>query len=134
MKNSRFKFRAWNKKKKKWEDPAGIALDIEKGMPWWTEFGEMMVEAEDVILMQCTGIIDRNGKEIYEGDIVKVPIELIEEIGASPVEFIEAIAQVVYKPGSFYIDLSSRMLEINSSCEVIGNIYDGIKEENDGTA
>jgi len=135
MKNSRFKFRAWNKKKKKWEeDPAGIALDIETGIPWWTELGEMMTEAKDVILMQCTGIVDRNGREIYEGDIVKVPIELIEEIGASPVEFIEAIAQVVYKPGSFYIDLSSRMLEINSSCEVIGNIYDGIKEENDGTA
>jgi len=129
MKNSRFKFRAWNKKKKKWENPEGITLDIKTGMPWWTEFGEMMEEAKDVILMQCTGIIDRNGKEIYEGDIVKVPIELKEEDGVSPVELIEAIAQVAYEPGSFYIDFRSRQLPVNSSCEVIGNIYDGIKEE-----
>jgi len=127
MKNSRFKFRAWNKKKKKWEDPAGIALDIETGIPWWTEFGEMMEEAKDVILMQCTGLVDRKGREIFEGDIVKVPIELIEEDAASPVELVEAIAQVAYRPGSFYIDLSSRRLQVNSSCEVIGNIYDGIK-------
>lgn len=91
----------------------------------------MMVEAEDVILMQCTGVVDRNGREIFEGDIVKVPIELKEEGGSSSVELIEAIAQVAYRPGSFYIDLSSRMLEVNSSCEVIGNIYDGIKERNE---
>jgi len=129
MKNSRFKFRAWNKKKKKWEDPGGIALDIKTGIPWWTELGEMMTKAEDVILMQCTGLVDRKGREIFEGDIVKVPIELKEEDGVSPVELIEAIAGVAYSPGSFYIDLSSRMLEVNSSCEVIGNIYDGVKEE-----
>lgn len=131
MEYFRFKIRVWNKKKKKWEDPKGIALDIKTGIPWWTELGEMMVEAEDVILMQCTGVVDRNGREIFEGDIVKVPIELKEEGGSSSVELIEAIAQVAYRPGSFYIDLSSRMLEVNSSCEVIGNIYDGIKERNE---
>jgi len=129
MKNSRFKFRAWNKKKKKWEDPAGIAIDIKTGIPWWTECGEMMTKAEDVVLMQCTGVVDRKGREIFEGDVVKVPIKLIEEIGISSIEFIEAIAQVAYRPGSFYIDLPSRRLEMTSSCEVIGNIYDGIKEE-----
>jgi len=132
MKNSRFKFRAWNKKKKKWENLTGIALDIKTGMPWWTEFGKMMIEARDVILMQCTGVIDRKGREIFEGDIVKVPIELKEEDGVSLVELVEAIAQVAYSPGSFYIDLSSRRLPVNSSCEVIGNIYDRIKEEKNG--
>jgi len=114
MKNSRFKFRAWNKKKKKWEDPEGIALDIKTGIPWWTEFGEMMTKAEDVVLMQCTGVVDRKGREIFEGDIVKVPIELKEEDGVSPVELIEAIAGVAYSPGSFYFDLSSRRLQINA--------------------
>lgn len=106
------KFRAWNvldKKMLNWGDIFHLpAWEIFPGTPEQRPFN----------IMQYTGMEDKNGREIYEGDIIKY-----DDAGG------EAHTQVIRyddEMGAFGCDRGALMDHFNCmwEIEVLGNIYE----------
>lgn len=112
------KFRAWDKDEngmRNWENLMSSVYDNE----YDTIFND-----GDLILMQYTGIKDKNGREIYEEDIVKG-----EHNSLSVVEWDDCIDTDRYwsKGCGFYWNMSGGdepAYADEERIEVIGNIYE----------
>ena len=104
----RFKFRVWHKKRKKLFDIVSFNDFEVCGIS--NEF-----DIDDCTLMQCTGLKDKNGKLIYEGDIVK-------DLIMSEIFYI-----VKWFNSGFYLEstISGSFLKFDDAQqEVIGNVYE----------
>lgn len=71
---------------------------------------------------QFTGLHDKNGKEIYEGDIVRYSLDDRKDIGYIGFHALSASFRVIAEHTDFGIGNRGELHELN--LEVIGNIYD----------
>lgn len=116
-----FKFRAWDYDTNTMIYPESELETIfcfdKVGLSVYHNNGQEMSSFE---LMQYTGLKDRNGKEIYEGDIIKYSHKAVGEIKRA----------VSYKYGMYGIKGIMKGTHIpfanilKSEYEVIGNIYE----------
>lgn len=76
---------------------------------------------ENIILMQSTGLHDKNGKEIFEGDVVECYTD-----GLSVVEFVEGVFGL--RCNGYFEGFNL----VNGQFVVIGNIHEhsGLLKEN----
>lgn len=76
---------------------------------------------------QFTGLLDKSGNDIYEGDIVKAP--LLDPIFGDVIKDAFLNAEIRFNKGSFVVSYYKRehniyLSDLYKSIEVIGNIFD----------
>lgn len=117
----RFKFRIWDIKTKAMRNvwaitPFGVVVNDLK-----TE--NYKIPLNDSIIMQCTGLKDKNGKLIYEGDVVTY-------------EWLTPLGKVWRNDGKYIVEWSDGFCLLSNitrygvehgikrNVEIIGNIYE----------
>ena len=117
--NREIKFRAWDECQKYMAYQG--SPDLETIQSFMHHFG-------DKTLMQYTGVKDKNGKEIYEGDILRIDKKHMPFTSSTfdgKVEYIEQSAKF-HLIGTTHDNLWEAIHDVSGkNCgEIIGNIYE----------
>ena len=121
------KFRAWDVLAEKMIDEIQMISFVRKEIIGKFSDGSTSVplkfederNGEDIILMQSTGLKDKNDKEIFEGDIVK----MAKDVYSEPTYY----EVVRHRGGAYRLESKQHGCELwlrHTDCEPVGNVYE----------
>ena len=116
------RFRAWLKKEQKMDNDVDHISWLEDELYCIGDGITYMVSAEDLVLMQSTDMVDRNGKIIFEGDIVK----MAKDVYSEPTYY----EVVRHRGGAYRLESKQHGCELwlrHTDCEAVGNVYENKK-------
>lgn len=119
MNRDRFKFRVWDIEFKKYYPASDFCIE------------DLQDSGDEIIVEQCTGRKDKNGRLIFEGDVVKTIWE--ERVDWTRlVQHVEHLFEVYYNGMGFSLrNLKTKAGHVmwkSADYEVIGNVHEDERE------
>lgn len=112
------RFRAWDKEFKEMVQVDALVFEEQIVKATYKNGNVVKEDLKNYVLMQSTGLTDKNGKEIFEGDVVK----MAKNVYSEPTYY----EVVRHRGGAYRLDSKQYGCELwlrHTDCEIAGNIY-----------